>query len=159
MKLNVGCGNHYAPGWVNVDLNSTVNPDVVCVGVHLPFPDGMFTAVYAGHVLEHLDYHPDVPTALTEMVRVLAPNGTICLVGPDVDLADTFPPDIAHGARYGAGRWAGDVHRWPCTEALLLNAARKVGLTATPVDLDVVAATGWPIVSLAGWQTAVTVTL
>jgi SAM-dependent methyltransferase len=45
----------------------------------LPFEDGFFDRVLAIHVLEHL---PDLPAALDEIVRVLAPDGNFVVVIP-----------------------------------------------------------------------------
>jgi hypothetical protein len=30
VKLNVGCGAMHLPGWVNIDINPKVNPDICC---------------------------------------------------------------------------------------------------------------------------------
>jgi SAM-dependent methyltransferase len=45
----------------------------------LPFADGQFDRVVAVHVLEHL---PDLPAALDEIARVLAPDGHLRAVIP-----------------------------------------------------------------------------
>lgn len=45
----------------------------------LPFPEGSFDKVMAIHVLEHL---PDLPAALAEIRRVLAPGGRFVAVIP-----------------------------------------------------------------------------
>jgi SAM-dependent methyltransferase len=45
----------------------------------LPFADGFFDRVLAIHVLEHL---PDLPAALEEVARVLAPDGRFVAVIP-----------------------------------------------------------------------------
>lgn len=44
----------------------------------LPFPDGSFGAVAAVHVLEHVP-RPDLEKAVSEMLRVTAPGGRICI--------------------------------------------------------------------------------
>jgi SAM-dependent methyltransferase len=46
---------------------------------HLPFRDGFFDRILAIHVLEHL---PDLPRALDEISRVLAPRGRFVVVIP-----------------------------------------------------------------------------
>ena len=40
MKLNLGSGNRKLPGWVNVDMDPTSNPDkVVDLNKKFPFED------------------------------------------------------------------------------------------------------------------------
>ncbi len=45
----------------------------------LPFDDGYFDRIVAVHVLEHL---PDLPAAISEMARLLKPNGVFHIVIP-----------------------------------------------------------------------------
>jgi ubiquinone/menaquinone biosynthesis C-methylase UbiE len=49
----------------------------------LPFRDGTFDFIYAGHLVEHL-YYDRVPEYLDEWRRVLRPNGRLTVVVPDV---------------------------------------------------------------------------
>jgi len=48
------------------------------------FPDGSMDAVYASHMLEHLDRHA-VPALLAECRRVLRPGGVLRLAVPDFE--------------------------------------------------------------------------
>ncbi len=57
----------------------TVTTIVADCQKRLPFDDGFFDRVLAIHVLEHL---PDLPAALDEVARVLAPNGRFVAVIP-----------------------------------------------------------------------------
>jgi SAM-dependent methyltransferase len=50
----------------------------VATAERLPFPDGTFDVVYAANVL----HHSDVPAALAEVCRVLAPGGRACFWDP-----------------------------------------------------------------------------
>jgi SAM-dependent methyltransferase len=47
--------------------------------LNLPFPDGEFDRVVAAEVLEHI---PDDDAAVTELVRVLRPGGTVAVTVP-----------------------------------------------------------------------------
>ena len=84
--LNVGCGTHYAEGWVNTDVwvSDTTRPDVqVDPDGRYPFPDATFDALYLGHVLEHMEWS-NIPGFLDEMERLAAPRAWMLVVGPDV---------------------------------------------------------------------------
>jgi SAM-dependent methyltransferase len=84
--LNVGCGDRFDPTWTNLDL--APRPGVVAADLRqpLPFDGGEFDAVYASHVLEHLD--PDAGGRLLgELFRVLKPGGIVRIVVPDLEQA------------------------------------------------------------------------
>lgn len=162
MKLNVGCGDHYAPGWTNLDPQpgETVRPDIVGSLTGLPASVDGVTAVYLGHVLEHLRYEAVVP-ALRGLWARCEPGARVAIVGPDVDRArrlherGEITTETLDGAIHGAGRWHGDEHLWACTESLLLNVARVSGLDAHPVPIDSPDLDAFPIVSRAPWQCAI----
>ncbi len=111
-RLHLGCGLTTPPGWLNVDgswnarlakmprlrallcklrIIPAANAEIPLnrdIFVHdltrsLPFPDNMFTAVYASHVLEHL-YLEDGKEMLRESFRVLRPGGVVRMVVPDL---------------------------------------------------------------------------
>ena len=173
MKLNLGCGPHYANGWVNVDRvhepELHITPDVVnptgrpCL---LEVED--VTHIYLGHVLEHVAWG-DVPGFLSECGDLLNTGGECLVVGPDVwntlrmwktgkvpdslvaaviENDDTF---MIEGAS-----WDGSRHQWNAERGRVAKAMRAAGF----VDVhefeqmsDV--PSGWPIVSRVEWQSAV----
>lgn len=165
LRLNLGCGDRYAPGFINVDHGT---PHQVDERVDLtgPLPDEWqdVTHVYAGHLFEHLTRAECVALARRLRERA-APAGCVCVVvGPDVDVArqmiadGTFDrgwgtlDDIVHGA----GRWAGDVHQWETTGEAVAEVMREAGwpiVTAFPIN---VLEGGWPVADTAQlWQYAV----
>lgn len=83
--LNLGCGSHRHPEWLNADLVPS-GPDVLAVDLRqpLPFAPGSFAAVYSSHVLEHLT-PGEARTVLAEMFRVTRPGGIVRIVVPDLE--------------------------------------------------------------------------
>jgi predicted SAM-dependent methyltransferase len=84
-KLNVGCGERLAKGWLNIDFHSS-DPHVVRVNLlrGLPYPDASFEAVYSSHVMEHFS-RETAARLLREMHRVLKPGGIVRVVVPDLE--------------------------------------------------------------------------
>ena len=82
LQLNVGCGDDFRAGWVNVDLNSgaDVRADL---REPLPFPDGCASLVHGEHVFEHLEHPGETMRFLAECRRVLVPGGRLSLSVPD----------------------------------------------------------------------------
>ena len=83
--LNVGCGTHYATGWVNTDVweDHGTKPDVLVeAGKPYPFEDNSFDAIFLGHVLEHMDWS-DVGGFLEDMNRIAKPDAPVLAVGQD----------------------------------------------------------------------------
>lgn len=161
MKLNLGCGEFRASGWINVDgvTNKDVRPDVVAdITEGLPFDSEAFERVYMGHVLEHLTLDDQVPALMREVYRVLAPGGEMLAVGPDIHRArKTGDLGLIKAVIGGEGRWPGDQHHWLCEEALMVEAVFNAGFTdAQPVAMGTIRQThpGWPLVSDVGWQCA-----
>lgn len=159
-RVNLGCGDHPVSGWINVDvaLNDQVRPDVVADLHRLPFRPASLRSVYCGHVLEHLPYEEAVE-AIAETGRLLAAEGSILAVGPDVTRAASMVEEGTMTeaefdlARHGAGRWPGDEHHWACDEAALIGLFIRAGYEAEPVNVATIR--GWPLSSRALWQCAV----
>jgi len=108
--LNAGCGAGGHAGlpkffaqWrqIRVDVNAAVEPDLVASITDLHgIADGSVDAVWSAHCLEHLFAH-EVPLALREFRRVLAPNGFACLIVPDIQsIAQWIANDRLHETIY-----------------------------------------------------------
>ncbi len=162
MLLNLGCGDRYADGWVNVDFGTPhrVDQKVDLTG-DLPWAPRSIMHVYLGHVLEHL--MPQQAVDLLDRLRPLVkPEGQIMVVGPDVVLAEDLQAQgyvlevpLEH-LRHGAGRWMGDVHLWECTAAGIVDLLEVAGW----VDIEDVGiervASFWPVAFRGPrWQCAV----
>lgn len=157
MKLNLGCGAYPASGWVNVDLHDDgPQPDVIADLADLPFDDGSAEAVYAGHVFEHIAL-ADVPAVLTEIDRVLAADGVLMVVGPDLDRAEADFLDAVPDILPGEIGKPGEAHLWGSREPLMRRLLTDNGWRAEPLPIVEVPST-WPVVSRIGWQFAIKAT-
>jgi SAM-dependent methyltransferase len=86
-RLNWGCGPYPAPGWLNADLRAADGVQLVCdIRDGLPLADATVTCAVAMHVLQDLAWG-DVPRALGELHRVLAPGAPLRIGVPDLDRA------------------------------------------------------------------------
>lgn len=162
MKLNLGCGPFHPKGWVNVDVEPGMNPDVVASVLALPFEDDSASHVYLGHVLEHLPFEK-VPDVLDETARVLRPGGSVAIVGPDIQLAwngyraGMFDADTVEGVinGNGCGGHDADVHLWTCEGRLMLPIVSKHFEDVRSFDITLLDP-AWPLTAAVGWQFAIT---
>lgn len=167
MRLNLGCGDRYADGWVNVDhAGSPHRKDAevdLTAGV-LPWPAGSVTHVYAGHVLEHLSLET-CHVLLSLLLPCMVPKGRIMVVGPDVPKAEVMIADgtfdfrwghTLESLRFGGNRWPGDAHLWDCSTALVADMLAECGWSEV-VDVGIERVpTFWPVADRAPrWQCAV----
>lgn len=82
MKLNLGSGTaRHRAGFVNVDANPALKPDLVATLPPIPAPDGSCEELLASHFLEHLT-RDDANRLMAEAWRVLVPGGTFEIVVP-----------------------------------------------------------------------------
>ena len=85
VRVNVGCGRVWHPDWVNLD-HRPASPEIRRFDLRqpLPFADATVDAVYASHVLEHLD-RAEGRKLLAECRRILKPGGIVRIVVPDLE--------------------------------------------------------------------------
>jgi predicted SAM-dependent methyltransferase len=82
-KLHIGCGKAVLDGWINIDVYPAPLSMNVLWG--LPFADGSVRYIFISHLLEHLFFPRDVKPFLAEIRRVLAPEGIVRIVVPDIE--------------------------------------------------------------------------
>jgi len=174
MNVNIGCGKHYAEGWVNVDrvydAGIGITPDVVNpTGRPILLPYDNVDRVYLGHVLEHVRWE-HVASFLAECLGLLRPGGECLIVGPDVNMVlhwwkhDLCDWKLVEAAMEGdhpqvedtQELWDGARHQWNSTQRRIVTAMQEAGFdTVTAYDTMADVPDSWPSVSRAEWQTAV----
>jgi predicted SAM-dependent methyltransferase len=86
LRLHLG-GVALRGGWTIVNVQPGPGVDHVgsCTDLSM-FAAASCAEVYASHVLEHLGYDAELPQALREIHRVLAPGGRLMFSVPDLDI-------------------------------------------------------------------------
>ena len=83
MKLHLGCGKRFLPGFIHIDAIDYPHVDHVCSIDNLSFiQDNSVELIYNCHVLEHYKRR-DTERVLREWFRVLKPAGTLRISVPD----------------------------------------------------------------------------
>jgi len=84
VKLNLGCGGNKRKGYVNIDIRSSVNPDIVHdLTKPLPFENESVDEVFAKDILEHFSYKV-TKRIVKDWHRVLRLGGKIYVQCPDM---------------------------------------------------------------------------
>jgi len=83
MKLHLGCGKRYIPGFTHIDLVEYPHIDYKNSIDDLSiFEDNSIDLIYNCHVLEHF-HKKKIPEVLNEWYRVLKPKGILRISVPD----------------------------------------------------------------------------
>jgi ubiquinone/menaquinone biosynthesis C-methylase UbiE len=82
-KLYLGCGGIRKNGWINIDVDPSVFPDVVSPAEDLAaFGAASVEVIESHHLFEHFLF-PQAMVALTEWFRVLKPGGRLFIELPN----------------------------------------------------------------------------
>src|SRR6266705_4999513 len=118
IKLNFGAGDTKLDGFVNIDMNISVKPDLITdIRLHcLPFQDASCEVIHFLHCLEHIELK-FWPFVFDEFYRLLMPNGVLLLAFPNFEICSTYFLENYRGMRefwcntlYGRQLYAGDYH-------------------------------------------------
>jgi ADP-heptose:LPS heptosyltransferase len=80
VRLNLGCGREYRPGWINVDKDPTVEPDLLfdLDRSVWPFEDNSADFILLKFVLEHVGQSTEVFNGIMrELYRIAKPDAVI----------------------------------------------------------------------------------
>lgn len=148
IMLHIGCGSTRIDEFVNIDCRPTAATDLVAAAWDLAaFADGSVGYLYTRHMLEHLS-PADADRALAEWRRVLAADGVLHIVVPDIafharqllGLERSDRRDQEAHALAGFYGWQRDletdVHRWGYTPASLARLLGEHGFAQTEDGID-----------------------
>lgn len=99
-RVNMGCGEKYMDGWINIDHNPRMKTDILFDFEDLPekkLPIGNNTVdeILAQHVIEHLW---ELIPFMNECYRILKPTGILKIISPRADSQGLFlDPTHKHG--------------------------------------------------------------
>lgn len=100
IKINLGCGNNKWKGFINIDCDYLLRPDVVCDLRYekLAYEENSVSEVWMCHTIEHIEkkYWPSV---LFEVNRVLKIGGTFYLTYPEFLKCVEFWKDNKYGKK------------------------------------------------------------
>lgn len=103
-RLNLGCAGNPEPGFVNLDMDARVNPDVVhdLEITPLPFADNTFDCILGSHLFEHII---NLVPLVNDLGRILKPQGFLLAVTPYISSDDAW--DCPHHVRaFSESTWA-----------------------------------------------------
>jgi len=87
--LNLGCGNKYVQGAINLDVTGASRPDVVHNLNQRPWPfaNDSFEKLLAYDVIEHLE---DISATMEEIQRICRPGAIVHITVPHFSSANAF---------------------------------------------------------------------
>lgn len=125
MKLNLGCGHAKNKGYVNIDANPAVQPDLVFnfCGKEFPYSNESIEEVTIFHTIEHIPrlHHPSL---FGEINRVLQINGVLIVSFPNAEKTLQNALDNKWGWRYSY--WEATIlgritSLWDCHQCLMFS--------------------------------------
>lgn len=131
LKLHLGCGKVYLPGYINIDLIERGIVDMVADVRKLPYQDSSAQVIESYHLIEHIPKN-EVPPMLKEWIRVLTLGGRIITECPDLDKACQRylnGEERLLEAIYGGQRWPSDAHYYGYNFKRLKELLQKAGFS------------------------------
>jgi SAM-dependent methyltransferase len=115
MKLHLGCGKTFIPGYYHIDVIEFPHVNMIHSVESLPMiQDESCDVVYACHILEHFHKKQILPV-LKEWLRVLKRGGTLRISVPDVEALltvykQTHDLNLIIGPLFGRGNYLYNIH-------------------------------------------------
>lgn len=85
IKLNIGCGMNKIPGYINIDANGDLNPDLTLdIRKGLPYQDNSVSEIVMYHTIEHIA-KPFHRPLLEMLFRIIKLDGWLYLAYPEFE--------------------------------------------------------------------------
>ena len=132
IKLHLGCGNRYIPGFIHIDLADYSHIDYKSDVSDLSmFEDNSVDLIYACHVLEHFKRY-ETDGVLQEWYRVLKSGGILRVSVPDFEAIVTVyekyrDMELVMGLLYGGQDYKHNFHHVGFDFKYLGELLKKVG--------------------------------
>ena len=134
MKIHLGCGKRYIPGYIHIDAVPFPHVQHVSVIDNLPFiNDESVDVIYNCHVLEHFQKNK-VHTVLKEWHRILKKGGILRIAVPDFEALSnlyqkTGDLSLVIGSLYGRQDYLYNFHYMVFDFKTLSKVLKDVGFT------------------------------
>ena len=136
MKLHLGCGKKYIPGFKHVDLQNFEHIDFNTSVDNLDFADdNSADLIYASHVLEHFGRN-EYKNVLKEWFRVLKPGGVLRIAVPSFDAVIEYYTKHDDNLELFLGLLVGgqkvgeyDYHKMVFDQKLLTKSLKEIGFS------------------------------
>lgn len=135
-RLNIGCGRNKINGCINLDIEPSVEPDIIHdFRTRLPFESDSMLEVYMFHVIEHIEekHHEFI---LENIWNVLKPGGKVYISYPEFTACATNYIQNYRGDRnfwkhtlYGRQMYKGDYHIALMDSTQFTFLLRQIGFT------------------------------
>jgi len=133
MKLHLGCGKRYIPGFIHIDAIDYPHVDHVATIDNLSFlGDDSVDLIYNCHVLEHFKRR-EIAKVLGEWLRVLKPGGILRISVPDfASLCEVYQRhghklELVIGALFGRQDYLYNIHYNVFDYSTLLRTLEEAG--------------------------------
>lgn len=102
IKLNMGCGNNYKEGWINVDFNKGVKADIYSdLTDKLPFKDNYADEVLLDSIIEHI--RPDCYFGFLEELHRICKQGAKIMISTGHYSGMYALKHLTHYLHFGVG--------------------------------------------------------
>jgi len=131
LKLHVGCGKRFIPGYLNIDIQPYEGVDLVADISNLPFPDGSVDFIYSCANIEHFGRYR-YKKVLAHWYAKLRPGGGLRLSTADFEAVceeyrENGTIDDLLGLVVGGQKDAYDLHGMIFDFRLLESSLNEVG--------------------------------